>query len=90
MGLSSFFSDLYESLAVTEVHAEAPSEDKSAAKNESTGDDSKKASADKEEPEEEAAEEEEEEEEEPEDIKPKLEAGELRMPVFPDKANLTG
>ncbi|KAL7276001.1 Cytochrome b-c1 complex subunit 6, mitochondrial [Rhizina undulata] len=63
--LSSFFSDIYNSFTVSEVHAEAPLAEPE--KEEQVAE-----KAEEEPAEEAAAEEEEEEEEEPEDILPKL------------------
>ena len=84
MGFSDIFSDFYNSIGFTELHAEAPPEEEK--EDDEGGDDKgeeKSDDGDKEEGGEEGGEEEEggdeeeeeEEEEEPEDLKPKLEAG---------------
>ncbi|CAF9911951.1 MAG: hypothetical protein ALECFALPRED_007780 [Alectoria fallacina] len=83
MGFSDIFSDFYNSIGFTELHAEAPPEEEK--EDDEGGDDKgeeKSDDGDKEEGGEEGGEEEEggdeeeeeEEEEEPEDLKPKLEA----------------
>lgn len=78
MGFSDIFSDFYNSIGFTELHAEAPpEEEKEDDEGEEGKDDGDKEEGGEEGGEEEGGddEEEEEEEEEPEDLKPKLEAG---------------
>lgn len=88
MGFSDVFSDFYNSIGFTELHAEAPPEEEKEDdeggddKGEESSDDGDKEEGGEEGGEEEGAddeggddEEEEEEEEEPEDLKPKLEEG---------------
>ena len=89
MGFSDIFSDFYNSIGFTELHAEAPPEEEKEDdegdddKGEEKSDDGEKEEGGEEGGEEEGGddesgdeeEEEEEEEEEPEDIKPKLEEG---------------
>jgi ubiquinol-cytochrome c reductase subunit 6 len=79
MGLSDLWSDLLSTLSFSEVHAEAPAEEEE--------DTPAEEGKEKEEEAEEGGEveedaEEEEEEEEVEDIKPKLEEGELHLFVY--------
>ena len=98
MGFSDVFSDFYNSIGFTELHAEAPPEEEK--EDEEGGDDNgeeKSDDGDKEEGGEEGGEEEggeeeggdeeeeEEEEEEAEDIKPKLEEGKSMAVIYAHK-----
>ena len=96
MGFSDVFSDFYNSIGFTEVHAEAPPEEEKEDdeggedKGEEESDDGDKEEGGEEGGEEEGGEdeggdeeeEEEEEEEEPEDIKPKLEEGKFMVVIY--------